>query len=62
MDYSKIESIKLYLIRTPANADEVDAELDRRNHIAATPRKRKVPKWRMIDYEYENNRWHFGEE
>ncbi len=56
MDYSQLSSMRLYMIRS-TDPVGIDAELDRRNAEAARktqPKKKtRKPKYRMADYEYE---------
>lgn len=52
MDYKDMASVQLYLVRNTDNAKEIDAELDRRNSLGT-----KSIRFKMIDFEYENNRW-----
>lgn len=56
MDYSKISSVKLYLMRSQ-DPNGIDAELDRRNNQAAKKISRncRTLKYKMVDYDREKN-------
>jgi hypothetical protein len=53
--YKDIPTTRLYLLRAPDNAQEIDYELDSRNAENAKKirRKKRQPKFKMADYEYE---------
>ena len=58
MDYKDMTSVQLYLVRNTDNAKEIDAELDRRNRL----RTKKSIRFKMVDFERENNRWDLSAE
>lgn len=63
MELGKLSGFQLYMMRNSENAEEIDAELDRRNQkaakVASKPRRNSS---KMVDYQRENNRWYIQDD